>query len=251
MKEIYPEEWFQWQSQESYSSALQVVPKIIAEYGTGSVVEYGCGVGSWGAVFLEFGLNKYVGIDGSHINKKQLRIPVEQFESQDLTKPISLGKFDLCLCLETAEHLDEVYATTLVDVLCQSADTIVFSAAIPGQTGTHHVNEQWQSYWEKLFAARGYQSSTELREFFWTNSEIAWYYTQNIVTYKKIIGTPVLNSNIDIVHPKAFEFICAAKARSDLGQINNPLQIETKAERFKNPLAIIKYIKSQVFKTLI
>ena len=211
MKDIYSEEWFEWQSQESYLSASQVVPKIISEYRPASVVEYGCGVGSWGAVFHEFGLRSYLGIDGSHINREQLRIPTEQFVSQDLTAPMVLGQFDLCLCLETAEHLDEIYASSLVGVLCQSADTIVFSAAIPGQTGTHHVNEQWQSYWEKLFAERGFQSNTELREYFWTNSEIAWYYIQNIVTYTKILGAPILDKNIDIVHPKAFEFVCTER----------------------------------------
>ena len=70
--------------------------------------------------------------------------------------PLRIGRrFDLVNCLEVAEHLDASRADSFVDDLCALGDVVVFSAAIPGQGGTHHVNEQFQSYWQERFRRNG------------------------------------------------------------------------------------------------
>ena len=45
--------------------------------------------------------------------------------------------YDLCLCLEVAEHIESEYADVLVDNLCFLSPKILMSAAPPGQGHGH------------------------------------------------------------------------------------------------------------------
>lgn len=142
----------------------------------GSIVDVGCGIGQWGV-----GLERYTGID-FRIPKDKLL--VKDYIEQDIRKPFDIDKrFDLVLCLEVAEHLEEEYADILVDNLCKLGDKILFSAAIPYQGGNNHVNEQWQTYWAEKFALMGYggRMIKEVRE---ANDACLWY-RQNTVIYEK------------------------------------------------------------------
>jgi len=62
---------------------------------------------------------------------------------------IPAHKFDLCLCLEVAEHINGRYSDALVDTLVGSSFTILFTAAPVGQaaweiTSTNsHMNGGW------------------------------------------------------------------------------------------------------------
>ena len=51
-------------------------------------------------------------------------------------------RYELAVCLEVAEHLNESSADNLILQLTNLANRVLFSAAIPGQGGLHHVNEQ-------------------------------------------------------------------------------------------------------------
>lgn len=68
-----------------------------------------------------------------------------------------LGTFDVCLCIEVAEHLPSRSAASLVAGLASLSGVVVFTAATPGQGGSHHVNEQPRAYWEALFAGNGFR----------------------------------------------------------------------------------------------
>ncbi len=63
--------------------------------------------------------------------------------------------YDTAVCLEVAEHLLPWHAGRLLSLLT-ACDTVVFSAAHPGQGGTLHVNERPLHYWVARFAERGY-----------------------------------------------------------------------------------------------
>jgi hypothetical protein len=73
--------------------------------------------------------------------------------------PVS-GPFDLAYCFEVAEHVPPCLGEALVDFLCHLAPVIVFTAASPGQGGTGHINEQPRTYWEELFARRGFAAES-------------------------------------------------------------------------------------------
>lgn len=195
----------------------QIVPMIIELLSPHSVVDVGCGIGTFLHVFMENGIDDIFGIDGDWVNQELLanNIPVEKFKPVNLENIVNLHrKFDVALCLEVAEHLPKESTVNLVTTLTQLSDIIVFSAAIPNQGGQNHINEQWPTYWEKIFAQYGYKMYDILRHKLWNNSNVFWWYKQNIfIVAKEEISDSfnVLNSISefpkDIVHPELFESI--------------------------------------------
>lgn len=91
--------------------------------------------------------------------------------------------FDLAQSLEVAEHLEEKYAENFIQLLTSLSDIILFSAAIPYQGGTDHLNEQPPTYWAKLFQKFDFMCFDILRDKIWENKKIAFWYRQNIMLY--------------------------------------------------------------------
>ena len=89
------------------------------------------------------------------------------------------------MTLEVGEHLSPARADSFVEDLTRLSDVILFSAAIPAQGGTNHVNEQWQSYWAEKFSRRGYVTVDCIRPKIWANSAADICYRQNILLYVK------------------------------------------------------------------
>lgn len=167
-------------------SAELIVPLIMNLIPVSSVLDIGCGTGTWLIVFQQHNVSDILGLDGAYVDQAKLKIEKKYFKEYDLRDPIDLKrKFDIVLCLEVAEHLPEHDAETLVESLCLHADNIIFSAAIPGQNGQNHVNEQWPSYWEKLFNSKHYVREDLIRPKIWTDKRIDIWYRQNIFLYRK------------------------------------------------------------------
>ena len=185
-------------------SAAEIVPIIIELLKPSSIVDIGCGSGHWLAAAAELGVTDFLGVDGDWVNESQLGIPAKKFIAHDLSTPLNLDRrFDLALSLEVAEHLSEAAAGTLVQNLCSAADTVVFSAAIPGQGGRHHINEQWPAYWADLFHGCGYQCYDVLRPRIWNNPRIAWYYAQNCMIFSRthVLSLGEAGQPLSLVHP--------------------------------------------------
>jgi hypothetical protein len=60
---------------------------------------------------------------------------------------------------------------------------VLFSAAIPFQGGTHHLNEQWPDYWAALFKNHDYVPIDCIRRGIWGNQQVEWYYAQNVLLF--------------------------------------------------------------------
>ena len=71
----------------------------------------------------------------------------------------------------------------LVASLTDLAPIVLFSAAIPGQGGEAHINEQWQDYWAERFAKKGYVTVDCIRPRVWTNPQVQYWYAQNMLLY--------------------------------------------------------------------
>jgi SAM-dependent methyltransferase len=165
-------------------SARLVVPLVVSLLRPRSVVDVGCGRGAWLRTFQENGVPEVHGLDGSYVNSAELLIDPAQFSSADLSQPFSLGRtYDLAVCLEVAEHLPARAAGALVDALAQAAPLVLFSAAIPGQGGVRHVNEQWPSYWRVLFEQRGFRRLDPVRRQIWQDARVLDYYRQNLFVF--------------------------------------------------------------------
>ena len=180
----YGEEFFAGQKGLSYRSAQQVIPIIQNFVPVISVCDVGCGVGTWLRAFREAGVQDVFGIDGSYVNKNLLEIPTTAFYEADLRQPLSLNRtFDLAMSVEVAEHLPEGRAIGFIGDLTRLAPVVLFSAAIPRQGGTDHINEQWQSYWAAIFAQHDFATCDVLRPLIWDNGNIARWYRQNMLLF--------------------------------------------------------------------
>jgi SAM-dependent methyltransferase len=170
-------------SEHARRSAARIVPQVLEWLTIANVIDLGCGVGSWLAAFAARGID-VLGVDGDHVDRATLEIPAENFMARDLTDGVTLDRtFSLAMSVEVAEHLPPTSAAPFVRSLCRLAPLVLFSAAVPSQGGVHHVNEQWPNYWADLFAAEGYVCVDCLRPRIWADSEVSWWYAQNILLY--------------------------------------------------------------------
>ena len=201
----------------SRRSAEEVVPHVLRLIQPKRVVDVGCGLGAWLAVFQERGVDDIWGVDGDYIDRRALQIPRERFIPCDLKRPLRMdGKFDLVLSLEVAEHLPPQCAETFVNSLVDLGPIILFSAAIPFQGGVNHVNEQWPEYWARHFQEREYIAIDCIRKNIWMNEKVEWWYAQNMLMFVRedcLEDYPVLkqesentsSSQLSIVHPCLYE----------------------------------------------
>jgi SAM-dependent methyltransferase len=157
------------------------LPLLVEPGAVNSVLDIGCGKGTWLKAAIENGAKLVVGVDGIEIPHTELLFPPENFHICDLRKPLDLHQhFDLVLCLEVAEHLEKQYAEQFVKSIAIHSDTILFSAACPGQSGQHHINCQWPEYWQALFNKEGYACTDAPRWKIWRDTRIEPWYRQNI-----------------------------------------------------------------------
>jgi SAM-dependent methyltransferase len=169
-----------------------------------TILDIGCGIGQWHH-------NEYYGVD-YRVKEKDLLIPKENYLDLNLEEisPSALPydeHFDLVLCLEVAEHLSESIADTLVETLCEYGHSVLFSAAIPYQTGVGHINEQWQSYWADKFKYRGfYPFKAPIKDYLFDMDEVPIWYRNNMILFVRKVLFEVSDSKIiDFIHPKMFE----------------------------------------------
>jgi SAM-dependent methyltransferase len=197
------------------SSAEVIVPIAIDLLHPVSVLDVGCGRGTWLAAFSQAGVAEILGLDGPHITAADLEIPEPAFVAHDLTQPFDLGRrFDLAVSLEVGEHLPADVAPAFVASLVAAAPAVLFSAAIPFQGGAGHVNERWPSYWSDLFAVHGFVPVDAVRPAVWADEQVAFWYAQNTILYVSSAhaGLEALRARaaradrtLDLVHPALHE----------------------------------------------
>jgi hypothetical protein len=172
-----------------------------------------------------------------------LEIDESEFQVNDFTQntPKSLSPFDIVFCIEMAEHIPETKSENLVDFLCAHGDIVLFSAAVPGQGGVGHINEQNQSYWFDKFYARGFRCMDVIRPLIWDSSEVNVIYKQNMLLYvRDHVALPAsvqkggdnsreisTNFELDRIHP-------------DLLRIR---AFSAKASRLDRPIKFLKWVR--------
>jgi SAM-dependent methyltransferase len=217
--EHYTKDFYELRRDGAKQSAAVVAPLVLQLLPVRSVVDIGCGDGSWLAVFRKLGVREILGVDGEYVCRDFLQIPQDCFHALDLTKPFDLGRvFDLALSLEVAEHLPADSAPVFVESLTRLAPLVLFSAAIPFQGGTHHVNEQWPDHWAALFRRHGYVPVDFIRGRIWQNETVDWWYSQNTFLYVEerfLVGNAALRTasektnlnQLSLVHPKQYLYL--------------------------------------------
>jgi hypothetical protein len=206
----YDRAFHQAQQDSSYQSASIIVPFVLSLFPFESVIDVGCSVGTWACRFRESGVPEVIGVDGDYVERSMLRIPRECFFAHDLRTPIRLNRrFHLAVCLEVGEHLPEARARGLVHDLISLAPCVLFSAALPGQGGTDHINEQYLSEWAALFATHDFVALDLIRHQIWNISEVSWWYRQNMVLFAHrthpLVAHHAPATALDYIHPKLGE----------------------------------------------
>jgi 2-polyprenyl-3-methyl-5-hydroxy-6-metoxy-1,4-benzoquinol methylase len=205
---LYDLKFFSTRDERTRFAAKKILLNVMKHFRVKSAVDFGCGTGTFLKFLKDNGVS-VTGLDGDYIDRKILAITEEEFIPVDLTKPVHLSKkYDLSISLEVAEHLPESSAETFITSLCEASHVVLFSAAVKGQGGVGHVNEQFLSYWQKIFLKKEYYMLDIIRPEIWNDEKIPPYYRQNIVIFVyvdtyKILPESVKTENkiIDVIHP--------------------------------------------------
>lgn len=234
----YTTSFFEGHENGALSSAKKVIPMINKVVKPKSVIDVGCGVGNWLKVWKEdIGVEKIQGIEGPYLSPSLLQVSQEYVLFQDLKETFKIkDRYDLAMSLEVAEHLPESSADHFVKSLTELSDVILFSAAIVGQEGTFHLNEQAPEYWAAKFNKLGFVTVDYLRDRIWNDDEIEWWYQQNLLFF---IKESVLKN-----YPAFLE--SAGTTRKDLFRIH-PWIYFYKDEHIKKTKSWIGFIRWQLY----
>src|SRR6516225_7786825 len=173
-------------------AAERVLRLVYDKIKVGSVLDVGCGRGLWLAVAAELGATETIGIEGPWI--------------------------------EVGEHLSAVAAETFVTSLVRHGDFILFSAAIPFQPGTGHINCQFPDYWASLFAKQRYYPVDFIRRVIWNDRSMHVWIRQNVLAFVSpefLLRNPWARETasssgpLSIVHPELFTALNKARLGKD------------------------------------
>lgn len=188
--ELYSPEW-QEGRQRYMVQSLQCFERTLSTFPAASVLDVGSGLGHLVRRAQTCGLDA-VGVDLTET------APEGPLRHADLCAPVDLERqFELVLCWEVAEHLPAEAADTLCDTLVRHLTpegVLVFSAALPGQGGKGHINEQPLDYWRKRLRARGLQfcagETQQLSKQFQRAAPKAEWYGQNVQVFRRAAAMP-------------------------------------------------------------
>jgi SAM-dependent methyltransferase len=164
-----------------------------------SVLDVGCGSGAWlRGVVRVAPETRVLGLEHSPDARRRAQaagLDVRPFDATALgggeagRLASELGAWDLVSCLEVAEHLPPWHGARLVRLLAHW-DTVLFSAARPGQGGVWHLNEQPPEYWLQRFARHGLRPdpATETLRASLPALDLAPWYKNNVVLLTRRSG---------------------------------------------------------------
>ncbi len=156
-----------------YSYVPSVWEYLVEEENVASVIDVGCGDGSALDSFRKLGVQDVLGVDG--IDTGRTDVAVWDFTDKPFMPttmklvPAPGGhmpqparrEFDLCWSSEFVEHIEERYAPGFL-VTFAACRLVLFTHAVPGQPGHHHVNCQHADYWIGFMAAGNYKLDENL-----------------------------------------------------------------------------------------
>lgn len=147
-----------------------------------NVLDIGCGPGHFVESMRDIGIDA-VGID---IDERIGDKPYLFREDILSTKFVA----DVCICLEVVEHIHEDHAENIITAISgMFTDTLIFTAAQPGQGGVGHINCQYPIYWHEKFIKNNCVRNTLmedlLRYYCKQGRYMGWFYN-NLLVYNKV-----------------------------------------------------------------
>lgn len=188
--DLYDAVYYERQHQRMAQPGREMANWLVANFKPASVVDVGCGSGAVLAGLREAGVAA-IGLEYSDAalemcTRHGLRVHKFDLESDG---QVGIEPAALVVSTEVAEHLPEHCADRYVDLCCKlSRSVVVMTAAIPGQGGTDHVNEQPNEYWIEKFQSRGWRFDSEKtrqcrRD--WENARVDAARSRNVLIFSK------------------------------------------------------------------
>jgi SAM-dependent methyltransferase len=176
--------FYKYQRDGAVRSARALLPHLISVLHINSVLDVGCGAGAWLTAYGDLGVSDHIGVDGDYVDRSMLLVAPIKFVPRDIAIPFDLARqFDLVQCLEVGEHVPTAASATLVDNIVRHGKYVLFSAAVPGQGGEEHINEQPYGFWRTLFAQRGFRLFDFLRPQIQGDDRIERWYRHNVLFF--------------------------------------------------------------------
>lgn len=235
----YNAAFYDQQADSSALSASVMLGCLFERFRPASVIDVGCGVGTWLQVCRDLGVDDVLGIDGDYVVRDRLRIPADRFTPANVTDPVDVAtksggrRFDLAISLEVAEHLPQSEAGRFVRTLTELSDRVLFSAAIPYQGGTNHIHENWQEHWAILFRAAGYEVVDLFRARLWGDRRVSFWYRQNAFLFVRkgsraegdFAADAGLRFPLSAVHPEMLAWASSRLGRAPGGTLERDAEI--------------------------
>jgi len=161
---------------------------IVAHLKPESAIDWGCGCGFILEKLQMHGITDLIGIEGS---ADVLPFIPETLKDKIIIADALLYRpkiYELAISVEVGEHIPEKDAGRFVNAVCNSASKWVWwSAAVPGQKGTDHINCQPLCIWIDIFKEVG---------LFEPDWELLYLLKQKmLVNHNLVLGFPWLRDN--------------------------------------------------------
>ena len=203
-EKVYTKEYFEKIQQEEGLQAFRLERILYDLYKPRSVIDWGCANGLYLEPFMTENGCEVLGIENASV-AIEMRHPDIRIIKADMTQSISLtpvnmqpvgvdlsapaNKFDMALCIEVLEHIEEKYAKVAIENICRSSDRLVVSIAREWQTGLGHVNLKPIEYWIQKFGWHGFRvdntTTLDVRERMGDGYHLGWL-TNNLLILEKI-----------------------------------------------------------------
>ena len=202
-EDVYTRGYFEKIQQEEGLQAFRLERILYDLYKPKSVIDWGCANGLYLEPFMTEDGCKVLGVENASV-AIEMRHPDIQIIKADITQKISftptklqpvggdpsvpVPKFDMALCIEVLEHLEEKDAKVAIDNICRSSDRLVVSIAREWQTGPGHLNLKPIEYWIQKFGWQGFRvdnrATLDVRERMGDGYHLGWL-TNNLLILEK------------------------------------------------------------------
>lgn len=150
---LYNDDFFEWHLKHAREYSIKTMDWYIEKYKPRSVIDIGCGIGS----YLESASDHGLFFFGFEISESAYKYTPEKIATRvcymDCTNLINIGQVDCVVSFETAEHIEPSGTEQFVSNLIRATGKhLLFTAAPPGQLGTGHINLHPREFWIKQFA---------------------------------------------------------------------------------------------------
>jgi SAM-dependent methyltransferase len=188
-QETYDSKYYEFIEFTSTWSREAMAESIARDLAPRHAIDLGCGTGA----LLEALRARAVQVTGLEYSDVAIQrccerpLKVRKFGIGRNRLPRRLRGRDLAISLEVAEHLPARLADRFVKLLTTAGDTVVMSAATPGQGGTNHFNEQPHDYWIEKMARRGFDMDHDLSLRWraeWQGKTADWYHA-NVMVFRR------------------------------------------------------------------